>query len=291
MDPIGFAFEHYDAAGRWRDIDGGKPVDATGDADRHRRRRRARRRAQPRRAPGRAATRSRACAATQWFRYAFGRAEQIAGRPVHGRQALAGAFTGANGSGDFKKMVRADRAHGDLPQPAPRRRTMKRRLLAANDPARRRPARPSACPGWRRWRRAARRPRPAPVKRFVVMFSANGTIPSAWTPTARPTSARPTSRCRRSSRRSQPHQADIVVVSGLEPAGRRRRRPPERHRRHAHRQPAQRRSVRRRRRAAGRLGDGPVGRPAHRRRARRRRPSCARSSSACRSAPPTTGGA
>ena len=31
MDPIGFAFEHYDAAGRWRDVDGGKPVDATGD--------------------------------------------------------------------------------------------------------------------------------------------------------------------------------------------------------------------------------------------------------------------
>ena len=30
MDPIGFAFEHYDAAGRWRDIDGGQPVDATG---------------------------------------------------------------------------------------------------------------------------------------------------------------------------------------------------------------------------------------------------------------------
>src|SRR4029078_1276246 len=30
MDPSGFAFEHYDAAGRWRDIDGGQPVDASG---------------------------------------------------------------------------------------------------------------------------------------------------------------------------------------------------------------------------------------------------------------------
>ena len=30
MDPIGFAFEHFDATGRWRDIDGGKPVDANG---------------------------------------------------------------------------------------------------------------------------------------------------------------------------------------------------------------------------------------------------------------------
>ena len=30
MDPVGFAFEHYDAVGRWRDIDGGVPIDASG---------------------------------------------------------------------------------------------------------------------------------------------------------------------------------------------------------------------------------------------------------------------
>ena len=30
MDPIGFAFENYDATGRWRDIDADQPVDATG---------------------------------------------------------------------------------------------------------------------------------------------------------------------------------------------------------------------------------------------------------------------
>jgi hypothetical protein len=30
IDPLGFAFEHYDAVGGWRDQDGGKPVDATG---------------------------------------------------------------------------------------------------------------------------------------------------------------------------------------------------------------------------------------------------------------------
>jgi hypothetical protein len=30
MDPVGFAFEHYDAVGAWRDQDGGRPVDATG---------------------------------------------------------------------------------------------------------------------------------------------------------------------------------------------------------------------------------------------------------------------
>jgi hypothetical protein len=30
LDPLGFAFEHYDAIGGWRAMDGGKPVDATG---------------------------------------------------------------------------------------------------------------------------------------------------------------------------------------------------------------------------------------------------------------------
>jgi mono/diheme cytochrome c family protein len=30
MDPIGFAMEHFDAVGRWRETDGGQPIDATG---------------------------------------------------------------------------------------------------------------------------------------------------------------------------------------------------------------------------------------------------------------------
>ena len=30
MDPVGFAFENYDAVGRWRSTDGGVPVDASG---------------------------------------------------------------------------------------------------------------------------------------------------------------------------------------------------------------------------------------------------------------------
>jgi hypothetical protein len=30
MDPIGFGFENYDALGRWRTEDGGKPLDVTG---------------------------------------------------------------------------------------------------------------------------------------------------------------------------------------------------------------------------------------------------------------------
>jgi hypothetical protein len=30
MDPIGFAMEHFDAIGRWRENDGGQAIDATG---------------------------------------------------------------------------------------------------------------------------------------------------------------------------------------------------------------------------------------------------------------------
>jgi Protein of unknown function (DUF1585)/Protein of unknown function (DUF1588) len=30
MDPIGFAMENFDAVGRWRDRDGGSPIDASG---------------------------------------------------------------------------------------------------------------------------------------------------------------------------------------------------------------------------------------------------------------------
>lgn len=33
INPIGFAFEHYDALGRWRDQDRGRPVDASGTYD------------------------------------------------------------------------------------------------------------------------------------------------------------------------------------------------------------------------------------------------------------------
>ena len=31
IDPFGFALEHYDAVGRWRDAEGGRPIDATGE--------------------------------------------------------------------------------------------------------------------------------------------------------------------------------------------------------------------------------------------------------------------
>ena len=72
MDPIGFAFEHFDAAGRYRDVDAGKPVDASGyltgtDVDGS--------------VDGVQALADkllsseqvRTCVARQWFRHAFGR--------------------------------------------------------------------------------------------------------------------------------------------------------------------------------------------------------------------------
>ena len=78
MDPIGFTFEHYDAAGRWRDIDGGQPVDATGmltgtDVD-------GALDGVPSLATRLGGSAQVAdCAATQWFRYAFGRQEVSTG--------------------------------------------------------------------------------------------------------------------------------------------------------------------------------------------------------------------
>jgi hypothetical protein len=103
MDPIGFGFEHYDAAGRWRDIDGGQPVDAAGmltgtDVD------------GPIDGPPALADRLinsaqvKSCVATQWFRYAFGRAEQTEG-DLCTIGKLASALEAP--SGDFRQMVRS----------------------------------------------------------------------------------------------------------------------------------------------------------------------------------------
>jgi hypothetical protein len=102
MDPIGFAFENYDAVGRWRDTDADLPVDASGsltgtDVD------------GPLNGVVSLATllagsaEVRTCAATQWFRYAFGRSEQTQG-DLCAVDALASALGGPDG--DFKKMVR-----------------------------------------------------------------------------------------------------------------------------------------------------------------------------------------
>jgi hypothetical protein len=103
MDPIGFTFEHFDATGRWRDVDGGQPVDATGaltgtdvDGD----------------LDGVASLGARlagsdqvrGCVATQWFRWAFGRTE-VSSDDLCTIDILAGAL--ASGGGDLRSLVRA----------------------------------------------------------------------------------------------------------------------------------------------------------------------------------------
>ncbi len=82
MDPLGFAFEHYDAVGRFRTVDGGKPVDASGTLS------------PPSGGPdvpfdnaiglARALVGSedvQRCMVKQWFRFAFGRREVSADEP------------------------------------------------------------------------------------------------------------------------------------------------------------------------------------------------------------------
>lgn len=75
MDPIGFGFEHYDALGRYRETEWGRPIDATGylidtldiDGEFDGAVELARRLA--------GSQQVRDCVATQWFRFAYGRAE------------------------------------------------------------------------------------------------------------------------------------------------------------------------------------------------------------------------
>lgn len=78
MDPIGFAFEHYDAIGLWRDTEGDLPIDdrgeitGAGDADGtfEGAVELAERIAE--------STQARQCFATQWLRFGLGRAETTA---------------------------------------------------------------------------------------------------------------------------------------------------------------------------------------------------------------------
>jgi hypothetical protein len=92
LDPIGLGFEHYDGIGRWRDMEGGQPVDGAGalsrtDVD----------------APFDGAvalgaqlaksTDVQVCYATQWFRFAYGRGETDADACTI--SSLASAFVAA----------------------------------------------------------------------------------------------------------------------------------------------------------------------------------------------------
>lgn len=78
LDPLGFGFEHFDALGQFRTMDGQNPVDATGEVvgaddadgpyDGHRE--------LTERLAG--SDYARACVSRQWFRYALGRLETTA---------------------------------------------------------------------------------------------------------------------------------------------------------------------------------------------------------------------
>jgi hypothetical protein len=98
MDPIGFAFEHYDGIGRYRDQDNGQPVDSTGSIDLD---------------GGKkpftdakslsqvlsASTDVAQCFATQWLRYAFKRNDTEADRAS--LEAVDAAFADANSVKDL----------------------------------------------------------------------------------------------------------------------------------------------------------------------------------------------
>ncbi|HEX6273180.1 MAG TPA: DUF1592 domain-containing protein [Polyangiaceae bacterium] len=97
MDPIGLAFEHFDAMGVYREMDGGKPIDVSGEifeaTDPTL--------AGPFNGVGELAEKLagsvqvRNCVATQWFRFASSRLEATVDSCSLG--ALQSAFTSSNG--------------------------------------------------------------------------------------------------------------------------------------------------------------------------------------------------
>jgi len=95
LDPLGFAFEHFDGAGLWRDLDNGLPIDDSAHIEDTDARgdfkgvvRLAERLAQSQDA--------RKCYVGKWLAYGYGRAETPADACV--RASLEAAFTRANGN-------------------------------------------------------------------------------------------------------------------------------------------------------------------------------------------------
>ena len=94
IDPVGLAFEHYDAIGQWRDQEQGLPIDASGDLTNT-----------DVSGPIDGVVQMTAklaesasvstCFVRQWFRFAFGRAESDSDDPRIG--TISGGFQDANG--------------------------------------------------------------------------------------------------------------------------------------------------------------------------------------------------
>jgi len=108
MDPIGFGFEGFDASGAFRTTDSGQPIDTSGSivgsdvAGTFN---------GPSELGAKLATSDEAlaCAATQWFRFAFGRD----GGMTDGDQCAVKALQNAMKAGGALALVRA------IPQTAP----------------------------------------------------------------------------------------------------------------------------------------------------------------------------
>ena len=102
MDPIGFGFENYDGVGRWRTVDQGQPIDATGtlsasdvNGDFDGAVALAKRLAQSQEVHD--------CVATQWFRYAIGRGDTQ--NDACSLQSLKSQF--ASSGSDMKQLLAA----------------------------------------------------------------------------------------------------------------------------------------------------------------------------------------
>lgn len=95
INPPGFAFEHFDQTGRWRDTDGALPIDATGQMALNE---------GPQTFSGpvelaaelAASSRAQACFVDHWFRYAYGRNFGEADQCT--REGLASSFAASEGN-------------------------------------------------------------------------------------------------------------------------------------------------------------------------------------------------
>jgi len=103
MDPIGLAFEHFDAMGQYRDMDNGQAIDVSGEITEAMDPALAGPFTGVRELAGKLAVSDqvRGCVATQWFRFAAGRLE---GPPdACSLETLRGAFSASEG--DLVELV------------------------------------------------------------------------------------------------------------------------------------------------------------------------------------------